>query len=82
MTDLDERPAGEGDAGPSGASAADPSEFVRREGEGSLAYAARIFERVYNRGIESVLSMEVLPSICHTADSLFTQRSGGRGYKS
>jgi hypothetical protein len=68
VTDLDERPAGERFTGEP---ANDLSDFERREGEGSMNYAARIFERVYNSDIESVLSMEV--------DCLPTPREGGGG---
>lgn len=46
-----------------GASSApeDPSFFLRRDGESSLEYAARVFERIYTTDIEQLCSVKVRP---------------------
>ncbi|GLI62191.1 hypothetical protein VaNZ11_004782 [Volvox africanus] len=64
--------ANEGEAGASGAAAAaaaaaasnvpaeEPSFFLRRDGESSLEYAARVFERVYTWDIEQLCGVKEL----------------------
>lgn len=59
VTDLDEKTKEEEAAETDGAEKDDPSDFLQRNGESAETYARRIFERVFCRDIEKVLSMEV-----------------------
>ena len=57
---MDEKSAEEKEAVANGAKLPDdPSDFLRKQDESPQAYAIRIWQRVYCRDIESVLSMEV-----------------------
>ena len=62
-TDLDEKTEEEkrndNSAESSGRSTDDPSDFLRRPEESAKAFAARIFERVFNTDIQTLLAMEV-----------------------
>ena len=49
----------EAEAEAQGAERDNPSDFVRGEGESAADYAARIFQRVFCRDIERVVTMEV-----------------------
>ena len=60
VTDLDEKSAEEREAEANGAKPQDdPSVFLKRPDETPREYAIRIWQRVYCRDIENVLSMEV-----------------------
>lgn len=61
-SDLDEKTAEEREhedqAEANGSAQDDTSDFLRRPEESEKAFAARILERVYNKDIETLLSME------------------------
>lgn len=61
-SDLDEKTAGEREHGEqaeaNGQTRDDTSDFLQKPEESEKAFAARILERVYNKDIETLLSME------------------------
>ena len=65
-SDLDEKTAEEREhkdqAEADGQTQDDTSDFLRKPEESEKAFAARILERVYNKDIETLLSME---ASCH-----------------
>ena len=72
-SDLDEKTAEEREhedqAEANGHTHDDTSEFLRKPDESDKEFAARILERVYNKDIETLLSMEVEP---HTLCALIS----------
>lgn len=60
VSDLDEKSAEEKEAEADGSKPPeDPSDFLRKEGESPRDFAIRIWQRVFCKDIENVLSMEV-----------------------